>query len=296
VTVSSLVGLDGEDLSIDPAFHHVRVFYSYDDTPEELHDAGRTFAVDCASLEFQPETPSANATEMTVIVSSSNADETDFFPLSAAPSTTISLTRDTGNPSGCSLLEILTNEDEPDRIQAGYMVFQWMRDYANYQSIFAVQVTLDENEVHQGPYKEQRDLYPDRTHESGASVTIQAMSQRVDVATGGPDRTGKVFHVYTGDEDDGLDGRIISEWYSDHIILSSPFFKSGTFKWVIIDRWFDAGTDESDNAWSRTFWVLRDLENMSVEDTVWRTKPVPIVPGTWYASAVTLNKYGVSVG
>jgi hypothetical protein len=42
--------------------------------------------------------------------------------------------------------------------------------------------------------------------------------------------------------------------------------------------------------------VLRDLENLSVEDTIWRTKPIPIVPGTWYANAITLNKYGVSVG
>jgi hypothetical protein len=80
----------------DPAFDHVQVFYSYNSSPDVLRDAGRTFSPTETTVEFEPESPAAEDTQVTVYVSSVNAGEDDFYPINISPKATLSLTYEAG--------------------------------------------------------------------------------------------------------------------------------------------------------------------------------------------------------
>lgn len=147
VEVTDITGLDETDLSPDPAFDHVRVLYYYGNASvnaQYLRDAGRTYGSDKTSFTFCPEPPPSDESKITVLVVSSNAAESDFYPWYYAPIEVINITAletATGNPSGCSGLSILLTSDDAT-IPTTDMAFQFTRDTAGWQTIFAVEVAL----------------------------------------------------------------------------------------------------------------------------------------------------------
>src|SRR5262249_24768195 len=84
----------------DPAFDHVRVFYTYNSSPNVLRDGGATSSPTQALLQIQREAPAAADTQVTVYVSSSNAAEDDFYPIAVSPNATFTLTATFGPAQG----------------------------------------------------------------------------------------------------------------------------------------------------------------------------------------------------
>ena len=50
----------------DPAYDHASIFYKYNSSPNVLRDGGRTFSPTETTLEFEPEFPAGNDTQVTV--------------------------------------------------------------------------------------------------------------------------------------------------------------------------------------------------------------------------------------
>jgi hypothetical protein len=291
--ITTLAGLDSSSLSADPKFDHVRIFYRYN--TDELHDAGATSGPGVTSFAFEPMGPWWTDTDITVIVCSSDAAENDFYPLDVAPSATLTLTRDSGNPSGASGLAIKTTTED-GTIPQNTMVFEWSRDTANFEDIYAAEVVMYSGATGQGPYSAQRTAFASHVHESGTGLAVVAGRLTLTIPSGGTDRSGKVFLINTDGADAGLDGNVIESHNTGTglITLTSPFFKTGTFHWVIVDRWWDVGTSESVNLYEHTFWIPKDMLLSGVA-AVWRTKPVQLLVGTYYANLYTRNRFGVSV-
>ncbi len=191
------------------------------------------------------------------------------------------------NPSGCSGLVILTNADDAT-IPEGTMCFEFNRDTAGFETIFAVEIALTVTEHGHGPYAVQRADFPADVLDSGSAVYVQAGSKIIPITAYGAGCVGKVLLIH-GTGDAGLDGNIIDAYAAGYVILGKAFEKSGVFDWEIVEPWWTL------NAWEQTFWVPNDMLIARVEDTVWRTKPVPLMSGVFYGNVYTRNNMGVSV-
>jgi hypothetical protein len=197
---------------------------------------------------------------------------------------------DTGNPTGASDLQILTNDDDPT-IPRGSMAFRFNRDTSNYRSIWHVQVTLGASSPFYGPYAAQRTAHADMVIADSASpIQIVAGQLLYFIASGTPDDyAGKVLLIYkTGDA--GLAGNMIGIDSGSAITITSAFNVSGLFNYSIVKPWWNL------NEWDRGFYFPADFKTQNINEAVWQTKDVPIYPGIdLYAQAFSQNRFGVSI-
>lgn len=291
IEVTSVAGLDSSSLSPDPAYDHARVFYYYSGSPDIIRDGGATQARDQGSLTFEPEVPEPGDTSITVIICAANADESDFYPLAVAPSASLNLTKDSGNPSGASSLEILTNSDDP-AIPAGCVAFQFNRDTSNYGSIAGVAAVLSDSLPAEGPYKAERDAHPSCVIETGTCIVVAGSKQVTVTRTSNPNVLQRVLLIFTNDEspDSDLEGEIVTAQGANSLTVNTPFNKSGTFAYAVIKRWWDLAGEDTGNKFYQWFPIdqLGDPEQM-----VWRTPAVPAPAGDWYGTVYSRNLFGV---
>lgn len=165
-----------------------------------LRVAGATRDKTGTYLIFEPEVPHALDVSITVVACSSNVNETDFFPVLAAPSVTIPLLKDTGNPSGADTLQVLTSIDDAT-IPLGCVAFQYNKETTNGNTISSVGVWLHSVLPAEGPYKAERDEHPSCVIETGTCV-VEA-GNKVITATPDVDMgdavLGRVMVIFTND-------------------------------------------------------------------------------------------------
>lgn len=191
---------------------------------------------------------------------------------------------DTGNPSGCGSLAVLTHEDDAN-IPYGCMGFSFNRDTSNYDSVYAFEVALGTATPLHGPYAAQRAAHPADVLASGYGITVIPGKKTMDVTVSGA-FAEKLFLIYGGG-DTGLDANVIASHGSDSIRLSQPFYKSGVYNWAIVDDW------KGQNYWDHTFYVPEDMR-LCGDNTVWKTGLVIMSSGTVYAQGFTRNLFGMS--
>lgn len=293
VTITDVSTLDSSSLSPDPGFDHIRIFYYYDSTPNELRDGGRTQAPTQTAITFTPEPPLSDDVSITVIVCSANVPESDFFPLDASPRTTLALTKDSGNPAGASGLTVLTTYDDPS-IPLGYAAFQFNRDTTNWKSISGVEIVLSSAAVCEGPFEAERNGGAPGVGGNVIEVgtcTVTAGDVNVTVTRAADaDAVSRVLVIYTADgtPDSDLDGNVILTQGLDSLTLTSPFSKSGTFSYAIVKRWWDP-TDST----NLTYLWFPTGQIIDPTQPVWRTQPVHLTTMSFYARACSRNPFGV---
>ncbi len=209
------------------------------------------------------------------------------------------VTQDTDNPSGCSNLQILTN-DEDERIPRGCMAFRFNRDTENYHSIMHVEVAMGTDPPLPGPYPDQIAAHPEFLLASGTGMLVTAGSLYINFAISDPvpgTLNGKVLLLI--DEDKTFDGMMIETHGDGFIKLTHPFYfgnkkdEDGNiipFDWVVLDTWWDH------HMWVRGFKVPEEMMIADVEEPVWQTIPVPLFEGEdLYAECYTTNIWGLSI-
>lgn len=295
VSVTDISALNSASLSPDPGFDHVRLFYSYNGSAGNIREAGTTKTPSESEFVFEPEAPEADDTEITVVLCSENRDRSDRYPYALAPSATIPVTQDSGNPSGAHDLVILQHSDDAT-IPEGYFVAQWHRDTQNFRTIYAVELYLSTSLPAQGPCHVERDAHPTSVIETGV-CTVTAKSKDITVTrAANPEAYGRPIVIFTDDSepDDDLDGNVIDGEGLNYLHVSNPFVKTGLVNYAILKRWWQTDGVESTNSWEHTYWVERgELANNSLEDEVWRTIPLPAPNGTFYATLMSRNAFGV---
>jgi hypothetical protein len=208
---------------------------------------------------------------------------------SAYTPSTITPTTDIGNPSGASGLTILTNADDPN-IPSGHFCAEFTGDTVNFDSITGVAIVLSEALPAEGPYQAEREAHPSCVIETGTCI-IKAGSQYVTGSgnwrSPNTEALERVLLIHDGD-DSKLDGEIIIAQAANSLTLSSPIYKSGTFAYAIVKRWWDP----NDSGNTLYHWFPMDQLG-SKDQSVYRTPPIPSPIGGYYATCYSRNRYGV---
>jgi hypothetical protein len=294
VTITSIAALDQTDLSPDPWFDHVHAFAYFSSMPNTIMEAATNDPTQ-TSLIFEPDTAQAADTTITAVLCSANKGESDFFPYDAAPSATVTLTKDTGNPSGESGLTVLTNADDAT-IPPGYIVVQFNRPTSNFLSVFEVDAWLSASLPAQGPYKAERDAHAEEIIEGPYSCVVTPGSKTITIAGRGASALvlGKVLILFTNDAtpDSDLEGMVVGSDSGDQgagfINVTLPFSKSGTYTGYVIIPWWDRSV--TTNA---QLWAFPQNQLGSSNQLVWRTPPIACPIGTWFLTVGTANPFGV---
>jgi hypothetical protein len=209
-------------------------------------------------------------------------------PITVAYNQTV--TTDTGNPSGCSGLSIITTVEDAT-IPEGCMAFRFSRDTYNYKSIVAAEIALSVTSPGHGPYAAQRSAHAADVLASGTGLSIVGGKKIIDLTISSPappNLNGKVLLIFkTGDE--ALTGDFITLHGASTIEVATGFARTDTYNWAVVEWWGPL------NAWEQTFWVPDDFKISDLDQATWQTKPVPLISGTFYGVAYTHNLFGVSV-
>jgi hypothetical protein len=205
---------------------------------------------------------------------------------------------DTGNPSGAHDLEIVTHDDDAS-IPIGQMAFRFYRDTLNYKNIYTVAFWLSDALPGQGPFEVERNVSPSIVLETG-TCTVTGGDTTVafaDRTPGSPlaSMVGKVFLIYTEaspfvDPDADLDGNVIAAEAEDEITLYSPFIRSGTFDYAIVEPWWDQSVSTN---WAYYQFSVPDEIGGDVEAVQWTTPLMPLPDGHFYVTGCSRNPYGV---
>jgi hypothetical protein len=202
-----------------------------------------------------------------------------------------------GNPAGASSLVVLTRSDDAT-IPFDSIVLEWNRDTTNFDSIYAVMAVISSTLPAEGPYQTERESAGAGFILETGTCTITAGSTSIVVTRGSDSAViGGVLLVYTDDTD--LDGNVVSAQGVDSLTVDTPFRKSGTFTYTIVLPW-----------WVLTNIIItknKQVIPLSVDEvkgatkafgldplgTKWRTPPIQIPKGTFYATLYSRNPCGL---
>jgi len=286
IVVTNISGLNSASLSPDPRYHHAHVFYYYDGSAENVRDGGKTSGPEDTELIFEPEAPESADANITVVVRSSNEDESDLFPFDDSPAAGAALTKDSGNPSGAANLDILTTIDDAD-IPPGMVVFECDPELVNASSIYRFDVWMSTALPAYGPYQAERDAHADEIIEGPYAVTILPGNRRVSVTrSASADVINGVLLIFTNDAspDSDLEGMVVQAQGTNYLDVDKAFAKAGAYTgYVITPNWTLL-------PFYRSFRI-DEIGGVAAEK--WRTPPAPCPIGTFYATAAARSKYGV---
>ncbi len=202
-----------------------------------------------------------------------------------------------GNPSGASGLTVLTRNDDPS-IPYDSVVLEWNRDTANFDSIFAIMAVISSALPAEGPYQTERTgagvgfILETGTCTITAGSTAVVVTRASDVAV-----LGGVLLIYTSDAD--LDGNVVSAQAINSLTVDTPFHKSGTFTYTIVLPWWVLSNPVITKNKQVIPIPVSAVEGATKEfgldplSTKWRTPPLQIPKGTFYATLYSRNLCGV---
>jgi len=198
---------------------------------------------------------------------------------------------DTGNPSGASGLEIITHAVDSS-VPSGQMKFRFYRDTVNYQNIYAIAFWISSALPAEGPYDVERDAFASKIIETGTCTITDGDKNIVVTRVADPDVLNKIIMIFTDDSDpdSDLDGEIITAEDVNSLSISSPFHKSGTFSYAVIEPWWD--TLLTDNLAYYQFAVPSEIGG-DVEVEQWETPLMPLPTVGFCVTGCSRNPFGL---
>jgi len=204
--------------------------------------------------------------------------------------TTGGVSGDSGNPTGASGLEIITNSDDSS-VPVGSVAFRWNRETSNYRGIYVIAAWVSSEMPAAGPYHDERDAHPSTIIEEGTCTIVAGNKAPTVIRSADASVLGKVMVIYIDDAspDSDLDGNVVVEQGANVIVLSDAFRKGGTFKYAIVDCWWP---NEGSTNVAFFQWSINQV-TYDIEKTVWQTPPVPWPSGTYYVTLANRNLFGL---
>jgi hypothetical protein len=227
------------------------------DTPwETLPDETSRFIIEDPVWEYFAESnPTLNSDrtlETSIAATVSNQLDCDFLvqvvavdthgiesPDELSPIRSIYVNPDTGNPSGASGLSIVTHREDPN-IPEGCMAFEFIPDNDNGSPITGVMAILSKALPAHGPYAAERAEHSDKIYETGTCRLTKGQRDVVVTRSADSSVLGKAYLIYSNDisPDSDLDCSFVETEGSNQIRLTTPFNRTGTFTYVIIEPWW----------------------------------------------------------